>query len=226
LYQDDGLAKVHDEIVLGLHLARDGAGRFITQVYIRPLFWPGIPQAYGLTERIGHWCDPKEGLGEGSWYLDGPELAAEVAGVLARVINTHIIPFFAQLTDGPAILRYQRTHFRDPLLCWNPIVVGGSRSEVEILGYVAAWSGDRRKARSILRNSLSMTRREQGEYWESLRAHLQRTLTLLDKPSELRAFLQETADQQRFTLKLDQARPVLEMLERRRRQRREGDVSS
>jgi hypothetical protein len=44
---------------------------------------------------------------------------------------------------------------------------------------------------------------------------MERTLDLLNRPKKLRDFLQETANQQRATNRLDRARPVLELRDRR-----------
>lgn len=250
LLNDDGLVKVRDETLFGLHCCRSSVvSRFVFHVYICPLYWPPASYAYGITKRIGSWYHPREGLGE--WVdLGSPELAEHAAQVLAPIINTRIAPYLAQFPDGKAVLRYASSwrHPFDPLFGF---VQSGSSCGTDLFAYMWAWSGDRRRARASLkaaiadiRGDIARIQREraklrskrpptvrqmaQDREWlegrEEAIAHLQQTLSLVDRPEERRAFLQETANRNRAELKLDRARPVLEVLRRRRqRQRREQE---
>jgi hypothetical protein len=207
LYRGDTLLKVKDEILLGLACDRSGTGSAILRVMIRPLYWPAPAGAFGIMEPIGRWFSKKDRMGQGWMDLDGPEQAEEQARKFSPVINTRITPFFAALVDGPAVLRYERTHFTDPILSCNPFVAG-PRPNTEILGYIAAWSGEKRQARSWLKAVLS--RRGEGDTRriEEEELHIQETLRLLDQPQQLREFLQETADRMRAEMKLERARPI------------------
>lgn len=206
-YQGDTLLKVKDEILLGLVCDRSDTGSAIFRVMIRPLYWPAPAQAFGIMEPIGRWFSKQDQMSQ--WmYLDGPELAEEQAHKFAPVINARISPFLAALVDGPAVLRYERTHFRDPILSWNPFVAG-PRPNTEILAYIAAWSGEKRQARSWLKGALSQRRGGDSRRIGEEELHIQKTLRLLDQPQQLREFLQETVDRVRAEMKLERARPIV-----------------
>jgi hypothetical protein len=233
LLDDEGLVKVRDETTFGLHTQRSDVGpSFVFWVSIRPLYWPASLGAVGIGDRIGRWCHPREGLGEGWVDLGSPDLAEETAHRLAPVINTRVAPWLAQFPDGEAVLQSASSwrHPFDPVFGW---IQTGSNSISDLYAYMWAWSGSRRKARASLkaaisdiRHQVAHVRRElargrrkspptpqgmedESNYdatWDSRIAHLEHTLKLLDKPEELRAFLQETANKNRVESKLDRAR--------------------
>jgi hypothetical protein len=224
LHQDDALLKVRDEILLGLHFKRSESERVLLQVFLRPLYWPAPAPSYGIREPIGRWFPKDKRVGKGWIYLDGPELAEEEAIKLSAVINARVAPFLKELIDGLAILRYQRCHFSGPMLSWNPLV-SGPRPNEEILGYIAAWSGQKRQARSLLKGALSERKAcERSQADTEFISHLQTTLHLLDQPEQVQAFLKSTADQLETELKLDRARPIAELVASR--QQRKGPNTS
>jgi hypothetical protein len=217
-------------------------------VYIRPLYWPPARFAYGITKRIGSWCRPREGLGEGWADLGSPALATRAANILAPVINSRVAPSLAQFPDGRAVLRYDMRHVFDPMFGW---IRTGSSCGSDLFAYMWAWSGERRKARASLRGAIAEIRHdiahiqrqvtlgrgrrpltakeiESDQEWRHGRekdiARLQQILSLLDRPDELDTLLQETADQNRVALKLDRARPIPELMARRRRRHQQAEA--
>jgi hypothetical protein len=252
LLDDESLVKVRDETLFGFGAQRSDFGpSFVFWVFIRPLYWPPAEYALGITMRIGSWCHWKERLGEGWVDLGSPELAEHASGLLAPVINTRIAPFLAQFPDGASVLRYASSwrHATDPMFGW---IGSSSGLNTEMAAYMRAWSGDRRRARFNLRGAIAEIRHdithtqrqiasmrgrrpltakeiESDREWHERReqniTRLQQGLSLLDRPNELRSVLQATADRNRIALKLDRARPVAELMIRRRRQRQRAPAS-
>lgn len=245
LRDDEELVKVRDETLFGFGAQRsDFSPGFYTWVFIRPLYWPPAHYAVGIGSRSGDWCHPQERLG-GEWVeLGSPSLAAQSAERLAPVINKRAGPWLAQFPDGKAVLQYEASswwrHPSDPVF---GLIRTGSGHGSDLLAYMWAWSGDGRKARASLQGAIADIRRqvahvqreiyrgrrkrpatqqeiqEDQNYratWDDTIAHLQQTINLLHRPEELRAFLQETANKNRAALKLDRARPVSELIARRR----------
>jgi hypothetical protein len=243
LLDDESLAKVRDETIFGLGAkVSDFSQSFVIGVSINPLYWPmSRYRVVGIGAWIGEWCHPRERMGQGWMDLGSPELAERAAGRLAPVINTRIAPWLAQFPDGKAVLNYAAAWWRHPS---DPVFGLMSRSpSSDLFAHMWAWSGDRRKAGASLQGAIADIRRqvahvqrekyrgrrkrpatqqeiqEDQNYratWDDKIAHLQQTLNLLHRPEELRAFLQETANQNRIKRKLDRARPVLELIARRR----------
>jgi hypothetical protein len=160
LLDDEVLVKVRDETTFGFGAQRSNFGpKFVFSVSIRPLYWPGPVGAVGIGERIGKWCHPREGWGEGWVYLGDPKLNEETAQRLAPVINTRVAPWLAQFPDGKAVLRYASSwrHPCDPVFSW--ISTGSSRTS-DLYAYMWAWSGDRRKARASLKAAIADIRHD------------------------------------------------------------------
>jgi hypothetical protein len=244
LLDEENLIKVRDETLFGLFAQRSGWGAsFVFYVAIIPLYWPMAGSgAVGIGKRIGHWSPPRERLGEGWMDLGSPELAEHAASRLAPVINTQVAPWLAQFPTGKSVLQYEAAvwrHPKDPVFGW--IRTGGSYG-TDLLAYMWAWSGDRKKARSYLnaaiagiRHQMAHVRREiargrgkgpatpeqiQDEQnyrdtWEAKIAHLQQTLQFVERPEELRYFLRDTASSNRRELKVDRALPVSQVMNQR-----------
>jgi len=202
LHDCESLLKIHDRVLLGVHLDRSRWNSMVHMTaFIRPLFWPFPAFAFGISTRVGVWTK-----GKSSWELDTESRKDQASTEIASVINAHIAPLFSELNTAGAILHHYWSRPLDPYLAWTRSIDGTIGDVSEILGFLCARSGHTRQARLLLRKALY-------SYYgvdesNEMRREIRKVQSLIAKPSELQEYLEALADQTYSLLKLDRARPL------------------
>jgi len=202
LWGSDTLLKVRDEMLLGVYFDRSRwQDIFYVEVFVRPLYWPPEDWVFGLCS----------GMGPG-WELTSDRRRASAANEIASLMNRQVIPLFSELRTARDVVAHSLRHPNHPVT--GIARRGWDTVSHEVLGYMAAWSG-RRILASILLRAASKERRADDDESKMLRTHVKQTLHLLSRPGELHDMLQQTADRVRRSLRLECARPIRDVRERR-----------